>query len=245
MKYNQRDAKLYSRARICLPKIKKFNIGSKSNKINITFFKIITIIVISAITATFIVKSINPIVDKLCINEAQNIATKISNEQSTEVMKEYSYDDLVTVVRDSDNNISMIEANTKNINSIISEIPIKIVDELNNNSNSNISIYFGSILGIKVLSATGPKINAKIANTSNIETTLKSDFTDAGINQTLHSIYLEITVQVSILTPFNVIDNEKIVNQVLLAESVIVGKVPQSYYNLNNTSASDSLKVVK
>ena len=244
MKYNKRDVRVYSRGRLHIPlfsnrEIKKDDIDYEKKK-NIR--KFIIIIVVAVFTATMIIKSINPIIDKLCINEAQNIATNISNEQATEIMSKYTYDDLITVVKDKDNNIIMIQANTNTINSIISEIPIKIVNQFKENSNSNIYIYLGSILGLKAFSGAGPKISAKIANTSNIQTTLKSEFTSAGINQTLHRIYLEIQLDVSILTPYNSLDTS-ITNQVLLAESVIIGNVPNSYYNLNNATSGDAIKV--
>lgn len=243
MKYNNREAVIYSR-----PKV-KFLVNNKikenknqPNSNNTKIRKVIAVIMIAAITATLIIKSINPIIDKLCINEAQNIATTIANRQATNIMQNYSYDDLITVVRDKDNNITMIQANTKTINGIISEIPIKILDDFKDNSNSNIYIYLGSLLGLKTFSGAGPKITAKIANTSNIKTTLKSEFTSAGINQTLHRIYLEINLDVSILTPYNSI-NTNITDEVLLAESVIIGNVPSSYYYLNNASTNDALKV--
>ena len=64
-----------------------------------------------------------------------------------------------------------------------------------------------------------------------VETDLKSEFKEAGINQTLHRIYLEVKCNVNILTPYNTI-KETIVNQVLLVEGVIIGNIPSTYYNL-------------
>ena len=66
----------------------------------------------------------------------------------------------------------------------------------------------------------------------NVDTKLKSEFISQGINQTLHRIYLELNCEVTILTPYDTI-KQKIDNQVLIAESVIVGDVPYSYYNMN------------
>lgn len=60
---------------------------------------------------------------------------------------------------------------------------------------------------------------------------MRSEFTSQGINQTLHRVYLQVKCEVSILTPFENIKKD-IINQVLLAENVIVGKIPSTYYNL-------------
>lgn len=78
----------------------------------------------------------------------------------------------------------------------------------------------------------------------NVETELVSQFSHAGINQTLHRIYLNVCCNVSILTPFDTIE-EKITNQILLAEAVIVGEVPSNYYNLNGLKEDDLIELVK
>lgn len=76
-----------------------------------------------------------------------------------------------------------------------------------------------------------------------VETDLKSEFKEAGINQTLHRIYLEVKCNVNILTPYNTI-KETIVNQVLLIEGVIIGNIPSTYYNLEGLNDEQSLEVI-
>lgn len=245
MDVGKKDVKIYSRKRFVLP----FNKEEGKHKTTKYYKrghirKIIIVFVIAITTAAIIIKSINPIIDRLCENEAQKIATNIANEEATRIMSKYNYDDLITIVKDNDNNIVMVQANTNTINSIVSEIPIVILEEFEKENNSNITIYVSSILGLKTLSATGPKITSKIANTSNVKTTLKSEFTSAGINQTLHRIYLDLQVDVTILTPYELIDT-KTNNQVLLAEAVIVGNVPDSYYNLNNPTTEEVISITE
>ena len=91
-------------------------------------------------------------------------------------------------------------------------------------------MHFGSFTGFKLLSGKGPGVPIRISSIGNVETDLRSEFTSQGINQTLHRIYLLLTCEVTILTPYNTI-RQKIDNQVLIAESVIVGNVPDFYYN--------------
>ena len=90
---------------------------------------------------------------------------------------------------------------------------------------------FGSFTGISLLSGRGPGVKIRISSIGNVETDLRSEFTSQGINQTLHRVYLQVKCEVSILTPFENIKKD-IINQVLLAENVIVGKIPSTYYNL-------------
>ena len=79
----------------------------------------------------------------------------------------------------------------------------------------------------------------------NVETDLRSEFTSQGINQTLHRIYLQVKCKLEILTPFQDVSKE-ITNQVLLMENVIVGHIPDTYYNLEGMETSgDTLNVVQ
>lgn len=77
-----------------------------------------------------------------------------------------------------------------------------------------------------------------------VETDLKSEFKDAGINQTMHRIYLEVKCNVNILTPYNTI-TETITNQVLLTEGVIIGNIPNTYYNLEGLNSDQMMEVLE
>ena len=126
----------------------------------------------------------------------------------------------------------MISANVLTINQVTSSIAINIQNEINNNSRNEIKIALGSATGIKILSGMGPEITAKISTSGSVDTDLKSEFISQGINQTLHRVYLEIRCTINILTPSATLQNS-IVNQVLLGENVIIGEIPENYFNIN------------
>lgn len=233
---DKKDTKIYTRHRIRLNKILK-----DRNKRKV--IKIIIILIIALIVARAILLSINPIIEERCKTTAKSIATKISNEQATIVMSKYTYDDLINIVKDDEGNIKMIGTNIISVNEIISDIPIKIQEELEKSENNNFNIKLGSFFGSKLFSGMGPDINIKIQLDGTVETDLRSEFTSQGINQTLHRIYLEVVCNVSILTPFEVI-TEKITNQVLLVEGIIAGEIPQSYYNLEGLESRDAIEIV-
>lgn len=132
--------KIYSRPRIRLPKI-FFQIQNETkNKKIKKMCKILLIILIAFSTVKFSLDSVLPIFDTLCENEAKSIATIVSNEQATNVMREHSYDELFTIEKDSDGNITMIKSNVVPINEIISDVANKIQIELNNKGRNNIEI---------------------------------------------------------------------------------------------------------
>ena len=80
--------------------------------------------------------AVYPIFDTLCETKAKSIATMVSNEQATNVMREHSYDELFTVEKDSNNNITMIKSNVLAINEIISDVAIKIQEDIDNGTGS-------------------------------------------------------------------------------------------------------------
>ncbi len=239
-------SKIYSRKGIRIPKInfKKINNNNFSNKNNKKIIKMILIIIIAIITFVRIVNAVGPVFRTICEVEAKSMATLISNEKATEVMSRYKYEDLITIHRDKENNINMIEANVITINEIISDVAIKIEKELKNADRNKISIALGTFTGSKIFAGRGPKVKIVISPVGNVETEYKSEFKSVGINQTLHRIYLQVDCKVNILTPFENVERE-IKNQVILAENVIVGNIPSTYYNLEGLNKQDALEVIE
>ena len=164
--------------------------------------------------------------------------------KATNVMKEHTYDELFSIEKDNDGNITMIKSNIISINEIISDVAVKIQNSIDNRGRENIKIAIGSFTGSKLLSGRGPGVPIRISSIGNVETDLRSEFSAQGINQTLHRVYLQVDCEVSILTPYNTI-TKKISNQVLLIENVIVGRVPSSYYNLEGIDSNNALDIIE
>ncbi len=239
---------IYSRKRIRLPKIiyKKFNISNSpkdSNK-NKKIAKFIIIIIVAIITFTMAINSINPIFEKICQDKAKGIATIICNEESTKIIEQYKYEDLVTISKDTTGNITMIKSNITPINLIISDVAEKIQKRLDKVKQEEIGIKLGSFTGTKILSGRGPIIPIKLDTIGNVQTDLRSEFKEAGINQTIHRIYLQVDCEINILTPYSTIC-QNISNQVLIAENIIVGKIPESYYNLQGLKTENAVDVIE
>ena len=208
------------------------------------FFKIAIILVIAIVVMFTIINSINPIIDKVCLDVCKNKATAITNKKTTEIMSGYSYDDMITIYRDNESNIKMIKSNITIINEITSGIAVKIQESLENESDATTYIRLGSLTGTRLFSGIGPNIKIKLSTTGNVETSIRSEFENAGINQTIHRLYLDVVCNVSVLTPYNVLE-ESIKNEILLTENVIVGIVPDTYYNLEGIDRSNLIDIVE
>ncbi len=238
------DAKIYTRNKIRLPKFSPKMQNNKQKKEYYKLIKILSILIIAFTFAYFSIEAIEPIIEKQCKNMAKSIATKISNNEATKVMENYSYNDMLNITKDEKGNVKMVEANIVTINEIISQIPINIQEQMEKTENNTFAIKLGSFLGSNLFAGRGPNVNIKMQLIGNLDTDLKSEFISTGINQTLHRIYLEISCNIIILTPYETIEDE-IVNQVLLAEGVIVGDVPNSYYNLDGLDTNNAVDIVE
>lgn len=241
---------IYSRSRIKMPKFKIFGMLNQNNNNNKNSYKFtkkikLTIIILISILVSYnIVKYIEPIIEAECIVKAKSIATTISNQQASLIMKNYKYEDLCSEIKDENGNIKMIKSNIIPVNEIVSNIAIKIQKELDKLEDEEIYIRLGTFTKSKLLAGRGPKVNFKISSIGNVETELKSEFTSCGINQTLHKIYLYIDCNVIIITPFSDV-NQKITNQILIAEAVIIGNVPNSFYNIEGMKQDNLIDIIE
>lgn len=220
--------KIYSRPRI---KIFKGITKKTDNRSAKKIYYMTILIVIVILTIYHILSSIDPIFEGLCIAKAQGIATEITNKKTSDVLVNYNYNDIVELSK-NENQDNILKTDVALINKIASDIALEIQAELEKIEKKDIEIPMGALLGNQYFAGMGPNIKIKIISVGDIKTEMKTEFKSAGINQTMHRIYLEIECNISILTSYKTI-NRAIKNQVLLVETVIVGDVPETYLNLD------------
>lgn len=132
--------KIYSRPRIRIPKVKIQKEGKIQDPKTKKVVEIVLILIIAFSTMKLILDAVLPIFDTLCENRAESIATIASNEQATNVMREHSYEDMFTIEKDSNQNITMIKSNVIVINEIISDVAIKIQEDVDNRGREDLQI---------------------------------------------------------------------------------------------------------
>ena len=132
--------KIYSRPRIRIPKVVVKSKRKMQSEKGRKMATMVVILIIAFSTVKLILDAVLPIFDTLCENRAKSIATIISNEQATNVMKQHTYDELFTIEKDKNGNISMIKSNVIPINEIISDVANKIQEEIDNRGRENIEI---------------------------------------------------------------------------------------------------------
>ena len=135
---NKKEEKIFTRYRITFPRIPWNKI--RGNKKWGKMITIIAILAIAIIVLHLTLQAVSPIVEEQCKTMAKSIATKISNAEATAVMANYDYEDFCRVEKDEEGNITMISANMITINEVISDIPIRIQEELEKEENNTFDI---------------------------------------------------------------------------------------------------------
>lgn len=142
----------------------------------------------------------------------------------------FNYDDIIRIDKDKDGNITFLKADTVKMNAIASEVALKTQENLKNIGEIGIKFPLGYITKNNLLSYFGPKVTIRMEPIGRIETAYSSVFESAGINQTRHKIYIEVTTKVRVIIPTK--NNEvEIKSQIPIAETIIVGKIPSTSIN--------------
>ncbi len=152
-----------------------------------------------------------------------------------EVMNQsLDYADFVDVHYDAEGEASMLSANTILMNRIASEAAGAAQENIDTLAGEGIVLPLGSALGSGVFSGKGPRLRFEILPVGTVKTAFVTEFESAGINQTRHKISLEATASVRIVLPSGA-RTVTAHTSALMAESILVGDVPQSYIQVPET----------
>lgn len=170
-----------------------------------------------------------PAVESLTVNSARQTAVSAMNDSVLEELNtdNITYDDLISLQRDSQGKVQTITTNMAKTN----EIKAKITNAIQKNlhaGNINTSVPLGTLMGSRLLHGRGPNVPLVVTLKGNVESDFKTKFESAGINQTRHQIYLELHTEIYSFIP-GLHTATDVTTSVLIAETVIVGDVPQLY----------------
>ena len=141
---------------------------------------------------------------------------------------EMRYEDLVTIARNEKGDIVSVAANPLKINKIARDTASISQSNLKNLSLNGIPVPLGALTGIEAFAGLGPDIHFHIIPVSSVSCDFSSTFESVGINQTKHSIFLNVIADISIVMPSRT-ENFAVATEILVGESVIVGTVPDAY----------------
>lgn len=184
--------------------------------------------IISATMFLFIDFKFRPVVKNISLSKAKNIASSVIDEAVLEDMhtKFEKYENITHLNTSQNGEILSISMDMCKTNELKTGINILIQEKLAKYKEKTFYTPLGTLIGSELLNGQGPKIPMKISSSGNVTSEFRSDFSSAGINQTLHKIYLSIHVQIGVTIPGSSCTSE-VTDDILVSETVIVGHIPQ------------------
>ena len=141
------------------------------------------------------------------------------------------YADFVRLHFGEDGSVASVETNTPRLAKLSGDVVGDVTDALTH-ERMTVRIPLGSLSGSALLSGKGPDVRVKLAVSQKITCAVRGDFTESGINQTLHRIFLRVTVEVCALLP-GAVQTFSVPTDICVAETVIIGKVPEAYTRID------------
>ena len=179
---------------------------------------------------------VDPLIEELALATVSDVASNVINDAINVQITEgdIQYSDLVTLEHDNSGNITALTTDVQEMNRLKTQLLEILDDDIFDINDDIISVPMGNLTGIQLLSGRGPKIPVKIVAVSDSDANFIGDFSDAGINQTIHRIMLNVALDLVILLPSGTV-TDHVSTDVCVAETVLLGPVPDSYTYFNST----------
>ena len=180
------------------------------------------------------------VIQNLAKTQVMNSTSDLTNDAISRQIEEGSirYDRIVFFEKDVNGKITALKTNIGEINRLKTDILGIINEEILALDTSDIGIPLGSLILPELLSGKGPVIPVRILSIRNSDATFSSDFSQAGINQTIHQVIMEVSVDVAILV-LGETDSFTVTSQVVVAQTVIVGEVPDTFLHTGGDYGSE------
>ena len=174
-----------------------------------------------------------PVVERMFEYRCKLIADRAVSRAITEHLNttDEDYSDIVSFVYDSDGSIGALRTNPPKINTMKAAVMERVNAELSSIESEKVGITIGTLSGVSYLYGMGNEIMFTVKPVGVARSRLYSEFQRSGLNQTMHSVILEIDTEVSPLIP-GVSETFLVTTEFIIAQTVILGEVPDSFSNI-------------
>lgn len=197
--------------------------------------RVLLAVLLLAALLLLIDQNFRPLVFSLAEARCAAMATRALNGALTEALDGgINYEDLMNVRMDEKGQVALLSANTMRMNLLADRAGDAALRKLEAVSSQKVSVPLGAALGITLLAGSGPGIPISIVPIGSVQTNFETEFEACGINQTRHKVFMQLSASIRIVIPTGA-KTTNVTANMLVAESIIVGKVPESFvgYNLN------------
>ena len=175
-----------------------------------------------------LVRNMDPLVRDMAVAGAKNAAAGAMQKAVAARMTGGQWSDLVQLVKDGEGQITAAVTDVGRVNELQAALSGDVIAALTAPNTADLGVPLGNLLPSPFFSGLGPKVPIRILSVSEVEVKLMSRFTSAGINQTLHRLLLTLSARVRVLIPTGTV-TAIVYADVTVAETLIVGRVPDSY----------------
>ena len=192
---------------------------------------VVSILCIALMAGFFLLRSkYYAVISELARTQVTNATSDLINDAVAEQISggQIAYDRIVYFEKDLSGRITALKTNIGEVNSLKTATLNRINEEILQTDESLLGIPLGSLFLPEFLSGRGPQIPVRILSIHNSEASFDSDFTHAGINQTMHRLNMQVQVDVAVLV-LGKTHSFTVSSQVVVAETVIVGDVPDTF----------------
>ncbi len=188
----------------------------------------------------FLRLSVAPLVEELATARVVNRASYIINEaiEAQLQSEDIDYENIVYLEKDVNGAITALKTNINEVNRLKTQI-LSVIDTMLLDLDVNeIGLPLGSLILPELFSGSGPKLPVRVMSISASDADFRNEFSEAGINQTAHRIMMDVNITMTVLTPVGT-ESVSASSTVVVAETVIVGTVPESYVRLEPHARED------
>ena len=191
----------------------------------------LSLLILAALTVFAVLRSrYYPVIRNLAETQVKNTASDLINDAIAKQIAQgtIQYDRIVYFEKDLDGRITALKTNIGEINRLKTDVLNIINDEVLAADESSLGIPLGSLFFSEFFAGKGPRMPIRILAIRNSEADFYSQFTEAGINQTLHQLNMEVFLDVTVLV-LGATSDFTISSHMVVAETVIVGAVPDTF----------------
>lgn len=200
-----------------------------SGRQRLAIWSTLIVLVVMAVACMAIIH-MEPILVSMATARVSNTVNRIVVEAVNDAIQggEIDYSVLVEFEKDTEGRVTALKSNMAAFNRLQSRIADDILLRLSEVSTTTLAIPIGTLTGSSLLAGRGPTVKVKMQSVGSTTASFRNTFGSAGINQTRHQILLDVQVNMSILLP-GFRTSTKVNNEISVAETVIVGSVPENY----------------
>ena len=203
--------------------------------------RLLLFLCIAAVAGFFVFRSkYHTVVSELAQTQVKNVTSDLINDAIDRQIEDgnIQYDRIVYFEKDLEGRITALKTNMSEVNRLKTDVLNLINDEILAMGTDSIGIPLGTLFLPEFLAGKGPSIPVHILSIRNSDANFTSDFTQAGINQTLQQLNMHVIVDVAVLV-LGKTESFTVSSQVVVAETIIVGQVPETYLQTGGYSTNE------